>query len=227
MDFVAGLDQERPAKKECPMSTALIDEIATGKATGIVTLNAGQYHEMIRTGIIPDGATNELLDGILVWKDRGREGDKPLSHDPRHALLVTRLIHILHQWVSSQGYHVRSQLPISLSEYNEPEPDVAVIRGSAEEFAERHPGPRDVAAIIEIADSSLQRDRSTKQRLYAGAGIPLYWIVNSRNRQVEVYQQPDAAREVYARSSVHWPGDSISLPVGTSELPIDLAQLLA
>jgi Uma2 family endonuclease len=209
------------------MSAALIEEIAAGYPAGIVPITVDQYHEMIRAGIIPDGSPIELIDGILMWKDRGREGGKPMGHDPRHALLVKRLLQLLQNWAERIDCHVQIQLPTSLTEINEPEPDVAIVKGKIDDFATRHPGPADVLFAAEVADSSLRRDRTTKQRLYATAGIPTYWIVNIRDNQVEVFEQPDQRSGRYAKSGVHKPGETLSLQIDEHALSVDLSKLLA
>ena len=73
---------------------------------------------------------------------------------------------------------LRAQLPVVLSRFQEPEPDIAILRGSIDHYFERHPRPSDILAIIEVTDHSLAYDRTTKLRLYAAAGIPRYRIVN-------------------------------------------------
>lgn len=95
--------------------------------------------------------------------------------------------------------HARSQLPLTLSRVDEPEPDLAIVRGTPEDFADRHPGPSDVVAVIEVADSSVDFDRSTKQRLYAAAGIPAHWIINLPEDHIEVLEDPQPAERRYAR----------------------------
>ncbi len=93
-----------------------------------------------------------------------------------------------------------SQEPITLAE-SEPEPDAVVVRGNSDDFGERHPGPGDVAMVAEVTDSSLPRDRVFKKRIYAAAGIAVYWVVNLVDREIEVYADctnppsgPDYAR---------------------------------
>lgn len=209
------------------MTAALIEELAADGTAGIVPITVDQYHKMIRTGIIPDGSPIELIDGVLMWKDRASSKGDPMGHDPRHALLIKRLLQLVQQWVTGLGCHLHVQLPLALTKVNEPEPDIAVIQGSVDDFATRHPGPADVLMTIEIADSSLRRDRSTKQRLYAEAGIPSYWIVNLRLNQVEVYEEPDRERALYAKSTVHKPGETLMLRLKGDEFSIDLSRLLA
>lgn len=94
---------------------------------------------------------------------------------------------------------------------HEPEPDGAIVRGAVEDYLRHHPGAAEVGCAIEVADSSLERDRGTKQRVYAAAGIPQYVILNLHEEQVEVYEEPDAGRERYARVRIHRRGEEISL----------------
>jgi Uma2 family endonuclease len=131
------------------------------------------------------------------------------------------------RWCEDRGYHVQAQLPVAVNEISAPEPDVAVIVGALDAYASRHPGPQDVAAVFEVADSSLQYDTTTKRRLYAVAGIPTYWIVNLVDAKVAVNLQPDVASGVYARIQEYRPGDTIRLTIGQDELAIDIAALLA
>jgi Uma2 family endonuclease len=101
--------------------------------------------------------------------------------------------------VEEFGFHCRVQQPITLTNYREPAPDLAVVRGSAEMYVVRHPGPAEVAAALEVSDSSLDFDRTTKSKLYAEAGIAVYWIVNFPENALEVYEDPRPAEDTYAR----------------------------
>jgi Uma2 family endonuclease len=79
-----------------------------------------------------------------------------------------------------------AEAPVQIPEYNEPEPDVSLARGKAKDYANRHPGPADLALVVEVAKSSLSEDRQMAS-IYGPAGIPVYWIVNLKARQVEAY----------------------------------------
>jgi Uma2 family endonuclease len=79
---------------------------------------------------------------------------------------------------------------VTLSARDEPEPDLAVVKGPPEAYLGRHPGPEDVLAIVEVADSSVDFDRTSKQRLYSAAGIATYWIVNIPEDRIEVFDAP-------------------------------------
>ncbi len=65
-----------------------------------------------------------------------------------------------------------------------------IVRGARRDYADRHPSPADPAPVVEVADTTLQRDRTLKQRVYARAGVPRYWIVNLPEQQIEVYSDP-------------------------------------
>ncbi len=86
-----------------------------------------------------------------------------------------------------------AQLPITLVT-SEPEPDIAVARGPYARYAARHPGPLDIALLIEIADPSLIQDREGKGAVYAAAKIPIYWLVNLVEGCVECFTKPQAGR---------------------------------
>src|SRR5437867_2494541 len=152
------------------MAASLVEQMAVGEAPPFVSLNVDQYHQMIRLGILADGAPVELIDGLLVWKDRSAQGTDRMSHDPRHAIIIHRLQR-LERRLEPFSCHLRVQLPVTLNDTAEPEPDAAVINGLPEAYVEHHPTPADVIAAVEVAHSSLRFDRSTKQRNYALAGI--------------------------------------------------------
>ena len=89
--------------------------------------------------------------------------------------------------------YIRVAKPIRLpTESSEPEPDRCVVRGGIRDYSARHPGPADLALVVEVADSSLEDDRMQAD-IYGRAGIPVYWIFNLIDRQVEVYSKPGPA----------------------------------
>ncbi len=208
------------------MSTTLFEEMRSGTAPPLVPITVDQLHQMIRNGILNDGDPIELIDGLLVRKDRSARGENLMGHDSRHALLVKRLLRLLMVPCESAGFYVQVQLPVTLSDINAPEPDLAVVRGTEEDYADRHPGPSDLALVIEVADSSVGTDRSTKQRLYATARVAQYWLVNLPESQVEVYEQPDSASGKYAQQTILKPSETLVWNLSpTQSLMIDVAQL--
>jgi len=162
------------------MSTTMIPPgldagmMAIGPA--LKTWTVAEYHQLIERGVILSGAPIELIDGMLLYKDRG-EGGKPMTYGPRNAMCVRRLASLDSRF-APHGFPMRTQLPITIEPNHEPEPDGAIVRGSDDQYREHHPGPGDCLVVMEAADTSLERDRRIKQRAYAAAGIPEYWIVN-------------------------------------------------
>jgi Uma2 family endonuclease len=145
----------------------------------ILRLSIEQYHAIIQAGILTDDDSVELLEGWLVFK-------RPKN--PPHRV-TTRLVRTALENILPAGWYVDSQEAITLSN-SEPEPDIVVVRGDTRQYLDRHPGAEDIALIIEVSDTTLQRDRTVKKRIYARAGIAIYWIVNLVEEQVEMYSQP-------------------------------------
>jgi len=192
---------------------SILDQLTSGRAPAIVPLTVDQYHRMIAQGILREGDAIELIDGLLVRKDRADQGGDPMSHGPRHASGVKRLQRPFRH-LEELGYQLHSQLPVILGGTREPEPDLALLRGSATDFDRRLPEAKDVVAIMEVSDSSLDFDRTTKQRLYAAAAIPVYWIVNLVDGQIEVYQDPNPTTGTYATRTDHRLGQTVKLSLG-------------
>jgi Uma2 family endonuclease len=126
------------------------------------------------------------------------------------------------------NWDLRIQLAITLSD-SQPEPDFAIVRGSAADYEIRHPGSADVGLVIEVADSSLLRDQRDKTRIYARGGIVCYWIVNLVDRRIEVYTQPSGPTAVpaYGSFQTYQPGDALPLTLDGNVIgTISVADLL-
>lgn len=147
----------------------------------IFRLSVDQYHELIRSGKLTEDDPVELLEGILAFK---------IPKNTPHAT-ATRLCRRAVEPLLPTDWFYDAQEPITLAD-GEPEPDGMVVRGRIEDYARNHPGPRDISLVIEIADTSLERDRGIKMRSYARAAIPVYWILDLEGRALEVYNDPDA-----------------------------------
>lgn len=141
-------------------------------------MSVADYHRMIAIGELTKNRRIELLKGVMVEK---------MPQNPLHTLLV-QLVQKLLDALLPASFHARNQAPVTLAD-SEPEPDVSVARGTLMDYATRHPSPTEVPLVVEIAYSSLVTDRF-KGEIYAEARVPLYWIVNLRERRVEVYSQP-------------------------------------
>jgi Uma2 family endonuclease len=124
----------------------------------------------------------ELIDGQLI-----RKPDMDSDHVWATEKLKEQLNLMLHG-----GWFVRDDKPVEFSEDNQPRPDIAVVRGDINRYKKRHPAPNDAKLLIEVSWSRkrLRYDRDIKRPLYASRGIPVYWIVNALEQQVEVYTDP-------------------------------------
>ena len=177
-----------------------------------------KYHEMIRLGVLTTEDRVELIDGYLV--------NKMPQNDP-HVSTIGRLTEDLMRAVPA-GWRVHIQLPITLSN-GEPEPDGAVVRGDRRTYDRRKPSGADFGLVIEVANTSLGFDRRFKQAEYAAAGIPVYWIVNLVDLQVEVYSDPDPASDppAYRTRTDHHPGDAVPMTLDGVEVGrLSVADLL-
>jgi len=143
-------------------------------------ITVDQYERMIDAGTIAEDAPVELIEGKLVSKMTKKPDHMTASGRARRAI----------ESVLPSGWHARIEGPVRIPSRNsEPEPDLAVVRGELGDYEDRHPDPRDVAMVVEIAKSSLAED-SKLAETYGGGGIPIYWIVNLVHRQLEVYSRP-------------------------------------
>jgi Uma2 family endonuclease len=143
-----------------------------------------EYHRMGEVGILKPTDRVELIKGEIVEMS-------PVGK--RHRAFVDNLGQLLIVRLAGRA-RVSVQGPIALSDDTEPEPDVAVYRHRTPPYKEREAYWDDAIMLIEVAESSLRYDRSTKLRLYADAGIPEYWIVDCAAEAVETHRSPDAGR---------------------------------
>jgi Uma2 family endonuclease len=161
-----------------------------------------EYHDMIRLGVLSEHERVVLIEGYLV---------NQISKNPPHVLALRRFRDALDRLVPA-GWIYWTQDPITLTD-SEPEPDYAFVRAAADDYATRKPGPAEVGLVVEVADTSLAVDRTDSQRIYARAGIPVYWIVNIPDRQIEVYTDPQPAADppLYASRRDYRAGDAVSV----------------
>jgi Uma2 family endonuclease len=142
----------------------------------------------------------ELIDGYIV----GRVEMKP-SH-----VLVTELLRRAIEPMLPSDRFVREDKPIRIPDVNEPRPDIAIVHGDVRVYSNHHPGPQNVSLVIEVSDTTLQRDRGEKWFAYARSGIAVYWIVNLVDQQIEVYTDPGPAG--YSSKVVFAPAPSVQSP---------------
>jgi len=150
-------------------------------------LSVAEYHRMIEAGIFGEDERVELLEGVVVAMT---------PQSPAHAYCIRFLTRLLVRTLGN-AYAVSPQLPLTLSERSEPEPDLAVVRADLDS-RDRHPAA--AILVVEVALDSLRKDRRVKGALYARFGVPEYWIVNLEARVVEAFSDPDAVNGAYRRT---------------------------
>ena len=177
-----------------------------------------EYDRLIARGAFDADDRIELLDGLMVVKE---------PQGSWHAATVAHIQGVLQRGFGKR-YTIRSHAPIALDDMSEPEPDIAVVRGRALDYLREHPA-RPVL-IVEVADSSLAKDRLRKSGLYARAGIADYWIVNAVDRALEIYRQPERVagrRHGWKYASVRFlKGNAVVSPLAAPRVRIRIADLL-
>lgn len=168
-----------------------------------------EYHQMIQACILTEEDAVELLEGCIVPK---------MARNPKH----DGTIQIVNKVVGAHlpvGWTLRIQSAVTTDD-SEPEPDLAVVRGDEHTYLARHPGPADVGLVIEVAETTLTRDRQDKNRLYARSDIVCYWIVSLVDRQVEVYTKPSGPNPnpTYHQRQDFTASDSVPLILDGKEL---------
>jgi Uma2 family endonuclease len=177
-----------------------------------------EYERLIEIGVFRPGEPLELLGGeLMVSEPQGS------AHYTAIGLVEDALRAAL-----GSGWLVRSQGPIALDDDSEPEPDVAVTRGTRRDYSREHPSRP--ALVVEVAESSLALDRDYKGSLYAQAGVADYWVLNLVARVLEVYRRPiaDPAARFgwrYASTEVLAPGSSAA-PLAAPAARILVSDLL-
>lgn len=143
-------------------------------------LSTEEYHLMGQAGIMKEDDRVELINGEIIQMS-------PIGSN--HAGHVKILHAILGERLRTQVV-IGVQDPIHLDEFNEPQPDIAVLKPREDFYTKSHPSPAEVFFLIEVADSSFDYDRDIKLPIYAKAGIQEVWILDLKNQQIEVYRQP-------------------------------------
>jgi Uma2 family endonuclease len=168
-----------------------------------------EYHRIEEIGVLTEDDRVELLEGWIVPK---------MVHNPPHDGTIQMIAAAIRACLPEEWCD-RIQSSITTQD-SEPEPDLAIVRGSVRSFLLRHPGPDEVGLIIEVANSTLNRDRTTKARLYGRAGIPVYWIVNLIDRQLELFTEPTGpdSSPGYRQQRIFGPDDEIPFELDGSEI---------
>ena len=174
-------------------------------------LSRVEYDRAVEAGAFERDAKLELVDG-----DLNAMTPEGVGHTTGMDLVADCL-----RRVFGSGFHVRIQHPLAVDDYSEPEPDVAVVKGTIRDYGKAH--PTEALLVVEVSHESLRYDRTVKQRLYARCGIPEYWILALPESRLEIYRNP--AGDGYQSVTNHAAGDRVA-PLARSDAQIVVGDLL-
>jgi Uma2 family endonuclease len=178
-------------------------------------MSASDCRVLAENGLL-DPEKYELIEGEIILKG---------SQGRLHIAVVTRLIAVLGAFFGGDAVQTHAQIGIGeIDEFNDPEPDVAVVRGSLRDHLEREPNPAtEILLAVEAANTSLLGDTPTKARIYARQRIQEYWVVSIPHRQLIVLRKPEG--EVYTDMSTYNAGEPVS-PLAAPDARVQVADLL-
>jgi len=177
-------------------------------------LDVTAYHDMAAAGILRPDDRVELIEGELVWMN---------ALGGPHMGAVMALTRILVPLCAGAA-EVSVQNAVRLDRYNEPQPDIALLRPRADQYRTAPPLAEDVLLLIEVADSTLRMDREVKAPLYARHGIPEYWLVDLAGGTVLVHRDPSP--EGYRSLREARPGEAITLARLPETAPVAVSDIL-
>jgi len=171
-----------------------------------------EFYRLAETGILRPDARVELLNGKLIDMS-------PIG--PYHGGLVNRLNRFFNH--NSDGrWIVSPQNALHLDDHSEPQPDLALLKPSPDDYTNRHPDPDEVLLLIEVSDSTLEYDREEKLPAYGRAGVAEVWIVNLQHATIEVYRDPHFTG--YGSKTVLHPGDQ-AVPQAFPDVVVNVTEL--
>jgi Uma2 family endonuclease len=144
-------------------------------------LTLDEYHRMLESGILADDERVELVRGEIFELT-------PIGN--RHAACLRRLLRLLGAGLGPDLL-LDAQNPVLLTgQGSEPQPDLVLLRGREDCYAERAPASEDILLVVEVSDHSLAYDRDVKIPLYAEAGLPEAWLIDLPGGAVVVHRHP-------------------------------------
>lgn len=149
-------------------------------------LSIDEYHLMAEAGIIRPDERVELIKGEIL--EMGGTPLSPIGKD--HAAVVRRINNLLNHLLDTTKYIIDQQNPVTIPDHSEPEPDLMVVPYRHDFYAESGVRSEDVLLLIEVSDTTLQKDQHIKLPLYAEAGIPEVWIVDINAGKIYQYLRP-------------------------------------
>jgi len=201
-------------------TTATRTQAAAGPNSGHrpYLFTAEQVLKMVEAEILPEDTSTELLNGVLYQVTKGE----------LHNAIVCKLAELVRVHCPV-NFHVREDKSNRAGERSLPEPDVALCAGGIFDYLPDVAPLGKLALVAEVSHSSRDSDRVIKFAMYAAAGVPCYWIVNVRARNVEVWTRPAEAEDGTARYqslATHRPGESIPVVIdGQARGEVNVAEI--
>ncbi|MEL7071748.1 MAG: Uma2 family endonuclease [Cyanobacteria bacterium J06581_3] len=172
-----------------------------------------EYHQLSELGLLTPEERTELIAGqIIIMASKG------IPHVSALRIIALRF----DEFLRDKPFFVSAQDPIRLDDLSEPEPDLAIVRGSLFTYTDRHPQPKDVSLIVEVADSTLRNDCEVKAETYAQANITEYWVLDLPYQRLHVFQKPTATG--YGSHLILMQDNQVS-PLAFPELVLDISSL--
>ena len=185
-----------------------------------------EVQELVRLGIVPEDASVELLDGLIVPVERGTNGEESSVPGRLHTIVVERMSDFRTR-INGPTRHVETQQSLRCSPTFVPLPDFAVIRGRLQDYLSDPPEANDAWCVVEVADTSLRRDAETKRAAYAAGGVRQYVVIDLPKRRALVYERPDVAGRSYPPPTIVEAEGTLRLRIGNDEFfDVALAELL-
>ena len=197
--------------------TALDDspsQVVIESPTNLKYWTVQEYYQMSDLGILDPSQRTELIAGQIILTTA-----KGTPHVLTFRLLATALKNAL----ADPAIFVSTQDPIRLDNFSEPEPDLALIKGTILDYTQAHPGAEDIYLVIEVADSTLKQDCEVKDKLYARSSIAEYWVIDIKNRQVQIFRDPTPTG--YSSQLILTETHSVS-PLAFPEMILSIASIL-
>ncbi|GAB4459816.1 MAG: Uma2 family endonuclease [Armatimonadaceae bacterium] len=176
--------------------------------------SVAEFRKMSDAGIWGSEEHLELIGGQIVQK---------MPPSPPHSVCVDLTRLVLSRVFAGMDMYLRTENPIALPGDYHSEPDIAVVIGNPRRYADQFPEPEEIFLLVEVAGTALEYDREVKGEVYAAAGIPEYWIINLRERQVEVFRRPAAG--AWSESFLVSAEGSLS-PLAAPEAMIPVVEIL-
>lgn len=151
-------------------------------------LTVDDFYKISAVGILKEKDRVELIEGEII--DMAPIGSQ-------HAETIDTLAYLIHKQIKEDA-KLRIQNPLRLDQYNEPQPDLALVIN--QNYSSHHPGPQETMLVIEVADASLSYDLEIKTALYAQHNIPEVWVIDLNNCKIHVFQRPKSGEYEYKKA---------------------------